>query len=205
MATSDTEPEVVLIEEEELLDGLLQLTNNNMDIAKALFARIIKKHDWELKKTLQEMKDNIGSEIRKARRQVQYRANDNLLKFLKRLQPTFLRPRSVAVHHIVAWTDWRAEVALKILLKWSIDPHDVPNLIYLPRFVRHVPHSAMPKAYAHSLVHTDIGHQNVVYLLRRADAAPGATRADIVKALQDIGQDLQEGIFPLYERLNQEA
>jgi len=198
MATSDTEPEVVLIEEEELLDGLLQLTNNNMGIAKALFARIIKKHDWELKKTLQEMKDNIGSEIRKARRQVQYKANDNLLKFLKSL-----RPRNMAAHHIVAWTDPVAARALEILLKWSIDPHDVPNLIFLPRFVRHVPHSAMPKAYAHSLVHTDIGHQNVEYMLRKADAVSGATKEDIEEALRDIGLSLHAGTFPLYERIEE--
>ncbi|MBI3562547.1 MAG: AHH domain-containing protein [Gammaproteobacteria bacterium] len=200
MASSDSKPDVVLVEEEELLDGLLQLTNNNMGIAKVLFARIIQKHDWELKKTLQEMKDNIGPEIRKARREVQYQASENLLAFLESL-----RPDDVAVHHLVAWSDPRAARALEILLKWGIDPHDVPNLIYLPRFVRHTPHSAMPQAYAHSKVHTKIGHENVAYLLRRADAAPGATRADIVKALQDIGQDLQEGIFPLYERLNQEA
>ena len=198
MATSEVEPEVVFIEEEELLDGLLRLTNNNLGLAHELLQKIIKKHDWELKKTLQEMKDNISWEIRNARRRIQYRASTNLLAFFEGLKPD-----NVAAHHIVACTDWRAQVALQILLKWGIDPHDVANLIYLPRFVRHTPHSAMPRAYAHSKVHTQIGHENVVYLLRQADAAPGATKEDIIKALQDIGQDLQDGIFPLYERIQE--
>lgn len=111
------------------------------------------------------------------------------------------RPDYVALHHIVAWGDSRAQVALEILLKWNIDPHDVTNLVYLPRFVKHTPHFDMPNAIAHSRAHTNVYYKNVEFVLNRVSSIPGATREDILQAMRDIGQDLQAGIFSVSDEI----
>lgn len=191
-------PDVQFLEEEELLEGLVQLTGGKLGIAHALLQEIIEKTDQELRKTLQEIATDVPAAVRKARRRISKRANDNMLAFLG------ARPDNVALHHIVAWGDSRAQVALEILLKWNVDPHDLPNLVYLPRFARHTPHPAMLEAVAHCRVHTNSYYANVEYMLDMAGRIPGATRENIVKAMLDIGRDLQAGTFPV-DRLIEEV
>ena len=126
------------------------------------------------------------------------KANNNMLAFLG------VRPDGVALYHIVACGNVRARTALRILLKWNIDPHDVANLVYLPRFARHTPHPNMPHAIAPSRAHTNNYYPNVEYMLDMADRIPGATRAEVLNAMCDIGHDLQSGAFPI-DRLIQEV
>ena len=52
-------PDVQFLEEEELLEGLVQLTGGKLGIAHALLQEVIEKTDQELKKTLQGIKADI--------------------------------------------------------------------------------------------------------------------------------------------------
>jgi hypothetical protein len=61
---------VRLIEEEELLEGLMLITDGNLGLSHELLKKVIQKTEWELKKTLQEMRENIAVEVRWARRRV---------------------------------------------------------------------------------------------------------------------------------------
>lgn len=97
-------------------------------------------------------------------------------------------------------TDHRAERALRILLKWGIDFNDEANGVNLPRYKKHVPHDSMPAAIAHSQIHTEDYHENVVFLLTEANLM-AASKNDIIEVLREIATDLQMGGFPISERI----
>ncbi|MCF6256952.1 MAG: AHH domain-containing protein [Gammaproteobacteria bacterium] len=185
--------ELELIEKNELLEDLMVLTNNNLGLSHQLLSRVIKKTEQEVKITLKEMADNIEREKRNARRRGMYALNRNMCSSSRH----FAKPKGTAAHHIVALTDSRAEQALKILLRWGIDFNDEINGVYLPRFKRNVPHNFMPNAIAHSQTHTEMYHENIVTTLLDIDQMPGVTRDDIMRTLQEIGEDLQDGSFPV--------
>jgi len=69
--------------------------------------------------------------------------------------------------------------------------------VYLPRFKKDVPHKNMPDTIAHSQTHTEIYHANIFVSLEDINQMPNATRNDILKVLREIGEDLQDGTFPI--------
>jgi hypothetical protein len=185
-----TEPEIVYIDEKELLEGLLQITGN-LRTAHSLLDRVVDSTREEFQTTLREIKGNVSAELRRARRRARYRFKKSMGVY------SGAKPKGVVLHHLVAGWDVRAENALRILLQFGIDPHGAANAAYLPRSVRHTPHPDMPNALAHSTIHTNSYHLNVFYMLREAATTPGATRADIEETLRDIARSLQAGAFPL--------
>jgi len=186
--------ELELIEQDELLDGLMTLTNGNIGLSHQLLNKVIKKTEYEVKTTLKEIADNIKRETRNARRRGMYHLNRNM--YLSSNHPT--KPINTAAHHIAALTDPRATKALEILLKWGIDFNDEANGVNMPQFIKYLPHSSMPNAAAHTQVHTDEYHANVITMLRAADSI-ATSKDDIIKALREIAIDLQTGDFPLNE------
>jgi len=185
--------ELGLIEQDELLEGLMSLTGNNLGLSCELLKKVIKKTECEIQTTLKEIADNIDVETRCARCRASYALNKNM-----RLSSNHSKkPKHTAGHHIVALADRRAEQALRILLKWGVDFNDEANAVYLPQFKKHVPHKSMPDAIAHSQTHTEVYHQNVVSLLVDIDKISGVIRDDILKTLREIGEDLQDGTFPI--------
>jgi len=108
------------------------------------------------------------------------------------------KPNGTATHHIAALTDRRAERALTILLKWSIDFNHEANRVNLPRYKKHVPHKTMPNAIAHSETHTNNYHDNVFTMLRIANSI-ATSKEDIINILREIAIDLQAGTFPINE------
>ena len=186
-----SEPEIRFVEEKVLLEGLLQITRNNLGAAHSLLDRVIEKTREEFATTLREIQNNIGPELRNARRRATYR-------FRKSAGPySGMRPEDMDLHHLVAGWDERAVRALQILLQYGIDPHSAINSAYLPRSVKRTPHPDMPNARAHSKTHTDFYHENVFFVLREAATMPGATKADVEKVLREIALSLQAGTFPL--------
>lgn len=55
-----SEPEIRFLEEKELLEGLLQITGNNLGAAHSLLDRVIDKTRDEFATTLREIQNNIG-------------------------------------------------------------------------------------------------------------------------------------------------
>jgi len=108
------------------------------------------------------------------------------------------RPENTAAHHIVAWDDIRASQSRLRLAAFGIDINHAANGVFLPRFSKNIPLRAMPKAYAHSIVHTRQYYLNVEFLLEET-IAEGLGRKEIIETLQDIGEDLQSGTFPIHE------
>jgi len=211
----DKEVELELIEEEELLAGLLSLTSGNLGAAYSLLEKAKKETvkavkavlqeaptpvlDQAIKEnaryaTLQKFEGDLEQELKRGRRRAQYALNQNMRNSLH--HPA--KPKDTAGHHIAASTDRRAQTALEILLKFGISPNDEANGVNLPRFVRYTPHSSMPDTIAHSQTHTKIYYANVNAVLLRVDVS-GAIRDDVIKALRDIARRLQAGTFPIRE------
>ncbi|MBL1259693.1 MAG: hypothetical protein COB33_004060 [Thiotrichaceae bacterium] len=67
-----------LIEQHELLEDLMVLTNNNLGLSHQLLSKMIKKTEQEVNTTLNEMAGNIGREKRNARRRGMYALNKNM-------------------------------------------------------------------------------------------------------------------------------
>ncbi len=102
--------ELELIEQDELLDGLMTLTGHNLGLSHQLLEKVIKKTEYEVQTTLKEIANNIDREKRNARRRALYALNRNM-----RLSPNHPpKPKNTASHHIVALTDRRAERAFKV-------------------------------------------------------------------------------------------
>ena len=192
MQQDKDEPEIVYVDEKELLEGLLQITGN-LGAAHSLLDRVIKVTTEEFETTRTELKNNISQELRNARRRARYRFKRNMGAY------SGARPADMDLHHLVAGWDERGELALRILLQFGIDPHSAVNGAYVPHSVRRTPHPDMPQAHAHSTIHTDFYHLNVFFMLREAATIPGATKEDIEEVLQDIARSLQAGTFPLHE------
>jgi len=183
-----------LIEQDELLDGIMALTDGNVGLSHQLLKKVIEKTECEVKTTLKEIADNIDRETRNARRRGIYQLNRNMV--LSSNHP--VKPKHTAAHHIAALTDSRAKKALEIILKWGIDFNHESNGVYLPQFKKNIPHKSMPDAVAHSQTHTDEYHANVITMLRAADSS-ATSKEDIIEALREIAIDLQAGDFSINE------
>lgn len=188
---SNNAPEIVYLDEKELLDGLLQITQGRLGAAHSLLDRVINVTEEEFQTTRTELKNNISKELRNARRRARYRFKTAMGAY------SGTRPEEMDLHHLVAGWDERAERALRILLQFGIDPHSAVNGAYVPRSVRSTPHPGMPQAPAHSKIHTDLYHENVFVMLNRTAQIPGTTKADIEEILRDIASSLQAGTFPI--------
>lgn len=188
--------ELELIEQDELLDGLMTLTGHNLGLSHQLLQKAIKKTECEIQTTLKEIANNIDKEKCNARRRGMYALNKNMC-----LSPNHPpKPKNTATHHIVALTDRRAEKTLRILLKWNIGFNHEANGVNLPRYKKHVPHKSMPGAIAHSQIHTADYHDNVFTILAMADST-AISKEDMLKALREIAVGLQSGDFLINERM----
>lgn len=210
--------DIELIDPEEMLAGLVEFTSGNTGAALTILDKtleltkqaIIEEHkksntplldktlvETAKQETLRRTKSNLDHELKLGRRRAQYRVRINMIKALCR----FADEPDITFHHLVALTDERAKVALQILIDFEVDINSIANACALPRFVSKTPHLAMLEAYAHSKVHTNIYYENVTIVLLRVTEIPGATQEDIIKALNQIGRQLQAGTFPLYEKM----
>jgi len=210
--------ELVLVEEEEMLSGLLLLTGNNMGAAHSLLDKTIKETtkavkaaikqsktvslDETLKETakqntLKKLGQNIEHELKLGKNRAYRKLNKNMRNSTQ--HPAKLD--NTVAHHLVALTDPRVQEAFQILIAFNIDVNDEVNGVYLPQNKNCVPHSSMPKAVAHSQIHTTHYHVNVRNVLLNISNVPGATRGDMIKALRRIAQRLQAGIFPIHKKV----
>ena len=94
-------------------------------------------------------------------------------------------------HAIISGASQYASAARAILAKYKIRIDDPVNGIWLPNFVRNVPHSKMPKAPAHRTVHTIQYYLNLDELLLDVDS-----RESLVDLLCKVRSRLVEGRFP---------
>jgi hypothetical protein len=67
-----------LIEQDELLDGLMTLTGHNLGLSHQLLDKVIKKTEHEVQTTLKEMANNIDRKKRNPRRRALYALNRNM-------------------------------------------------------------------------------------------------------------------------------
>lgn len=198
---SKKEMNLVLLSEEELLEGLLVITKGNLGFACSLMKQVIDKTREEFEITLAEMSGNIDAFKRRARD-----AATRELKANMDASPWHgEQPEDTSPHHIGGWGDPRAEPALWILLRFKIPFNHEALGCYLPRSRACTPHPAMPNAPAHNTVHTKHGYENVAYMVDLAAQVPGATQEDILKVCREIGRRLQAGTFPIHEPLNKKV
>jgi len=146
-----------VIEHAELMDGLMALTDDNLGLSHQLLQKVIKRTEYEVKATLEEISKNLDVEKRRAASKARRTINKNMK--LGSLHPK--KPAYTAAHHLVAWCDPRAQAALEILIRYDIDVHDEVNAEYLPCYEKHTPHDDMLNAKPHSKTHTDYYYENV--------------------------------------------
>lgn len=108
------------------------------------------------------------------------------------------RDKNTAAHHIVSWNDMKAAKARLRLAAFGIDINHEANGVFLPRFNKNTPFQSMPNAVSHSKIHTTKYYLNVEYLIEETIAA-GLGREGIIETLQEIGEELAEGHFPIKE------
>ncbi len=198
MAKDDKdEPEIVYLDEKELLEGLLQITQGNLGAAHSLLGQVFDVTQEMLQPKLKELAGNLKAELHNAENRVTKQFKASMSKY------PGLRPEDMDLHHLASWRHSRAAKALRILIQFGIDPHSAANGAYLPRSRGHTPHPDMPNAYAHNRIHTNMYHDNVFFVLDRAASVPGATKEDIEEALQDIARSLQAGTFPIHKSINE--
>ena len=193
----EPEIEIVYLDEKELLEGLLIITKGRLGAAHSLLDRVFAVTQEMLQPRLKELQSNIGRELSNAASRVTNRFKKSMGGY------SGVRPEDMDLNHIVAWGDIRAELALRILLQFGIDPHSAVNGAYMPRSRGHTPHPDMPNAYAHNRIHTKIYHRNVFFVLDRVARELGATKADIEKVLREIALSLQDGTFPIHQLINE--
>ncbi len=70
--------ELELIKQEDMLEGLMSLTNDNIGLSHQLLKKVIKKTEYEVRTTLKEIAADIDRETRNARRRAQYALNRNM-------------------------------------------------------------------------------------------------------------------------------
>jgi len=175
--------ELKLIEEEELLAGLLILTKNNLGKASILLGKVKKEtvkairaqikqdntpqldaaiKETAKRKTLNRFEGDLKRELNLARRRAQYALKNNMAQSVHHPDK---RPRNTAAHHLVALTDPRAQVALQILTNFNISANNSANGVDLPRYEKDRNHKDMPNAIAHSKTHTNVYFANVETVL----------------------------------------
>lgn len=112
------------------------------------------------------------------------------------------KPKKTAAHHIISWNDMRAARSRLRLAAFGIDIDHEANGVYLPRFQKFVPMDILPDAYAHSKIHTGKYYFNIEFLLNET-IAEGLGRQGIIETLQEIGEELANGTFPITKSLTQ--
>ncbi|NRD75652.1 AHH domain-containing protein [Shewanella sp. VB17] len=94
-------------------------------------------------------------------------------------------------HAIISGASQYAIAARAILARYKIRIDDPVNGVWLPNFVRNVPHDKMPKAPAHRTVHTIQYYLNLDEVLVDVNSKEG-----LVDILSKIRSRLVEGRFP---------
>jgi hypothetical protein len=107
------------------------------------------------------------------------------------------RHERTSPHHIVAFDSPRAEVARRLLAQVGIKINAEVNGVYLPMTRKDIPHTKMPLAYPHKIVHTEIYYLNITSLLREAEGDREGTE----EILREIAEELTDGTFPIYDEL----
>ncbi|WP_086932006.1 AHH domain-containing protein [Agarilytica rhodophyticola] len=100
-------------------------------------------------------------------------------------------------HHIVAKNEARANRAAKILKALGIDIDDPDNGVFLPSNDISKKHGNLKSAYVHNTIHTNIYYSNVNFQIIQA-YENNATKDDMKEILQEIAEDLQLGVYPIY-------
>ena len=181
---------VDFVSKDYVLEGLLQITKGNLGIANQLFDKIKSYVKKDVDSKLKKLSSNTIKEIKNAKARGHYRAKRNLEKSGR--YPEWFN--NASIHHIVAWGDRRARLALILLLRYGIDPQHEANLLPMPKSSLHVPHPMMPNCVSHSRIHTEYYHEAVFFRLDVVDV-PGATQEDILNALREIANEIHQGIF----------
>lgn len=114
------------------------------------------------------------------------------------------QPNNTAAHHIVSWDSMKAARARLRLAAFGIDIDHEANGVFLPRFIKHTPMVPMPGAKAHSKTHTNKYYLNVEHLLNET-IAEGLGRQGLIETLRDIGEELEDGNFPLNELITKKT
>lgn len=184
----------------EALEGLLEITGSQTE-SEYLLDEIVR--EWEI-----EYADALM--VKKGEKTPEQVAKDREYRRLSRKHSARLRrnmeaagrfrPNNASTHHIVPWgsQDKNAKIARRLLVQVGINFDDEVNGVYLPRDSNYVPHSGMPNAYAHSTVHTEVYYLNIATLLAEEDG----DRKGIEDVLRDIGEQLEDGTFPLKDEIH---
>lgn len=114
------------------------------------------------------------------------------------------RPNNTAAHHIVAWSSPKSAKARLRLAAFCIDIDHEANGVFLPIGSKYVPMFSMPEAMPHSKTHTIKYYLNVEYLLEQT-IAENLGRTGIIETLEEIGESLEDGDFPIHELLSDKA
>jgi len=186
----------------EFRAGLFQLAGENQSVFTILLREFEKR---ALEDVIQATKDKKSGKPRgqiileRMKRREARRHHDTLNKNM--LNAKRIKHSGTSAHHVVAWNDKRAKAARAILMQFGIDIDSADNGVNLPSGNKHTPHKKMPNAYPHSTIHTDYYYVNITTSLENRAILQGVTKEDIVDVLQDIAQDLQQGSFPIQQRL----
>ena len=114
------------------------------------------------------------------------------------------RPKDTSAHHIVSWNDMRAARSRMRLAAFGIDIDHEANGVYLPSYKKHAPMKSIPDAYPHSMIHTNKYYLNLEYLLSKT-VAEGLGREGIIETLEEVGESLESGDFPLQQLLSKSS
>lgn len=98
MAKDDKdEPEIVYLDEKELLEGLLQITQGRLGAAQLLLDRVFEVTQGMLQPRLKELQSNLDRELRNAESRVMKRFKDSM-------EACFgARPEDMDLHHLASW------------------------------------------------------------------------------------------------------
>ncbi len=129
-----------------------------------------------------------------ARQNFSSRLRESLIK-AKRLPD---KKYAYDAHHIVAKNEARAKRAAKILKALGIDIDDPDNGVFLPSNDVSRQYGKLKSAYVHGHVHTNIYYSNVNFQIVQA-YENNASSDDVREILQEIAEDLQKGVYPVYQ------
>ncbi|WP_281648161.1 AHH domain-containing protein [Parendozoicomonas sp. Alg238-R29] len=187
------EQDVELVEEHELridLEFLLKETQCRMSIdelveetkTRSLFLALAsyRKHGYNMS----------PSELR-AEKHKSSRLGENLIAIDKE------KPHGdFEAHHIVAGGAKRARRARKLLASLGIRVDDPINGVWLPNYVKNVPHPEMKEAYPHRPVHTPSYYLNIENILTQT-----MSRDQAHWVLNKVARELQTSSFPIDRKM----
>ena len=181
------------IEPQEFLDGLKQLEKDGYKLpssAESILNQVIvnTSKQYAAKKSNKSIQPLNAKEAKMQASKI-LRAN---MEAAKRSAPD-----NTDAHHIVPaeenrlWAKEKAEAARRILKRWNIDINHEANGVYLPS-KSSIPVEELPNAYAHKKVHTKVYYLNIASHL-----ATASSRANCLEMLREIGEDLEDGTYPI--------